>query len=209
MKKVLALSLLCCLVLSMFACRENENPHEPSSPENETEQTTTETKVECFLSEFRPHVLEPSDDLDSPSCLIVETKAMADKIYAESIQKIKNDYVTMVPEVSETGHEEFISIFLEMHEGLVKTFAHFDESFFENYKLFFVGLKRYGTFTPSTVKAYIDPKQDVLYVDIISGRDAVAFGEPGGPFYTTAAVWIDKEVAEQYAENMVIRNIQE
>ena len=203
MKKVLALSLLCCLILSMLACMENQNTYEPSSPENKTEQTTTETKVECFLSEFRPYVVEPSVDMDSPNYLIVETKKMADELYAESIQKIKNDYVTMVSKVTETGQEKFFSMLLEMHGEVVKTFAHFDESFFENYKLFFVGLKRYGTFTPSTVKAYIDPKQDVLYVDIIS-RGSAMF--PVSSLRTTAAVWIDKEIAERYAKSMVIRN---
>ena len=210
MKKTVALLLALLMIVSLAACGKTEEPEINDDAQNEQKEevpTPTKTKIDCFISEFRPYVVEPSDDVDSPSYLIVETKKMADKIYAESIQNIKNDYVRMVADVSETGHEEFISLFLEMHEGLVKTFAHFDETFFQNYKLFFVGLKRYGGLNKQpTVKAYIDPKEDVLYVDILLSGNAMF---PTGPLYTTAAVWIDKEIAERYAKSMVIRNINE
>ena len=206
MKKTVVVILLCCLALSMFACAESKVPKNSDAPEKEEVPTPTKTKIDCFISEFRPYVVEPSDDLDAPNYLIVKTKAESDELYARGIQTLKNEYVSMVSDVSEEGQEQFFSMLLEVHETTVKTFANFDEPFFQEYTLIFVGLKRCGSLASSTAEVYIDHTKGTLHVDIVSKIGPVAGDHI---YYTTAAVWIDKEIATQYAESIVIRNISE
>ena len=214
MKKVLALSLLCCLVLSMFACAGNAASSKESNTEGKAEQPSdekSENEIVYTFAEFASTLVELSDTPSRPNYVVIDSKKAADKMFESfktnaitNARELTKQYIaTSIEKMTDDGYNQFIAQPLENYEAGVIAFQPLDEAFFKKNVALFIGVRRSGSYRPSDVKVYVGEGDNQLHVDIASPVGGVNF-DNGVIQQTTLWVGLDRALYEHYKENIVI-----
>ena len=215
MKKVLAFILLCCSVLSMFACAGNANSSGEPDAEEKAEKPSEEKnddEIAYTFSEFASALVDLSDTPSNPNYVVIDSKKAADEMFesfktdviTEARELIKEHIAPSIEDMTDDGYNRFFSQTLEHYESGLIGFQPLDEAFFKKNVALFIGVRRFGSYRPSDVKIYVGEGDDKLYIDIASPVGAMNFGDDGVIQQTTLWVGLDRALYEQYAENILI-----
>ena len=203
MKNMLAVLLSVLLLLSLAACGENIEPA-PEKDDNisqDSANTSPKPKSEviaCSYAEFRPCIIDFDETKIVLSYEKIDTKEKIDTFVARYEEAIAEDYARF------EGVEAALAQTKAMEEEAKKIFSTFTEDFFEKNVLYLIALPVSAVrFDLAGVEAVTEPDKEQLTITIgITNIGSTA--DENELSVSTVAVWINREVAQTYEENVVI-----
>ncbi len=206
MKNMLSILLSVLLLLSLAACGENIEPA-PEKDDNISQDSANASPkpksevIACSYAEFRPCIIDFDKTKTVLSYEKIDTKKQIDAFVARYEEAIAEDYARF----------EGVAAALEqtkaMEEEAKKIFVTFTEAFFEQNVLYLIALPVSAVkFDLANVKVQTEPDKGQLTIDV-SITNIESTGDADELQASTVAVWIDRDVAQAYGENVVITRI--
>lgn len=206
MKKTVSILLIMMFLFSLIACAEDidsisENDSNITDTSTDTSQKPTSDVISCSYAEFRPCIITFDRTQTILSHEIIENKEQIDAFIVRYQEKIDEDYAKF------EGVEAVQAQTKALEEQAYQVFEKFDEAFFEQNVLYLIALPVSASrFDIEEVKVQTATMEGQLNIDIVI-TNVEGTADESNLLVSTVAVWIDREVAQEYGENIVVTKI--
>ena len=204
MKRIFVLMIaMVALLLCWSACGEDiasvpKNDDAPVDNSSDPSMNLPNEEVACSYAEFRPCILTFDSTQSTLAYEKMDTKEQINAFIARYEEAIADEYARF------EGIEGAVAQTKVQEEEAKKVFEIFTEDFFEKNVLYLIALPVSAVrFDLAGVEAVTEPDKEQLTITIgITNIESTA--DENELSVSTVAVWINREVAQTYEENVVI-----